>query len=279
MIDFSQSPAHEFGGLCEVLQELQRGETVPENLMVVGASARDLMHRSLGFDFPLRSTTDIDIGLAVPDKAAYESVTRAYPPTGNSGIRFRIAEKAVDIVPFGEIEDPVGTSKPTADEHPIDVFGFNEVFAAADIYLLPGGSKVRVPSPAGYCALKIKAWIDRSPNSWYKDAADMAYVCYWYQESELFFDRLYDDAHRDLIEEANFDADVGSMLMLARDIQRILGPSLAARLASLWDEPSRTKMASSETRDVVLGTNRNSEFEHRRKNYDLIHANLTVKRF
>lgn len=275
MIDFSQSPAHEFGGLCEVLQELRAGQAGLENIMVVGASARDLMHRSLGFKFPLRSTTDIDIGLTVPDKAAYESVVSAYPATGNSGIRFRIADRPVDIVPFGAIEDPIGTSKPTADEHPIDVFGFNEVFAAADVYLLPGGSEVHVPSPAGYCALKIKAWIDRSPNSWFKDAADMAYICYWYQESEILFHRLYDE-HEELVQQADFDSDVGSMLMLAQDIREILGSDLSARLGVLWNSASRRKMASSETGDLILASNRNAEFEHRIKNYDLIHANLTA---
>jgi predicted nucleotidyltransferase len=276
MIDFSQSPAHEFGGLCEVLQELRSGKSGLDNVMVVGASARDLMHRSLGFDFPLRSTTDIDIGLAVPDRAAYMSVVSAYPSTGNTGIRFRIAEMSVDIVPFGAIEDPIGTSKPTADQHPIDVFGFNEVFAAADVYLLPGGSEVHVPSPAGYCALKIKAWIDRSPNSWFKDAADMAYICYWYQESKTLFNRLYDE-NSDLVQAASFDSDVGSMLMLARDIRLILGSALAAQLEALWDSSSRRKMASSETSDLILRSNRNSEFEHRLKNYDLIHGNLTTK--
>lgn len=276
MIDFSQSLAHEFGGLCEVLEELREGKARLEDMMVVGASARDLMHRHLGFEFALRSTTDIDIGLAVPDKAAYVSVVSAYPATGNSGIRFRIADRSVDIVPFGAIEDPAGTAKPTADEHPIDVFGFNEVFAAADVYLLPGGFKVHVPSPAGYCALKIKAWIDRSPNSWFKDAGDMAYVCYWYQESNIFFDRLYDE-NEDLIQEANFDSDVGSMLMLARDIRRILGSSLSARLGDLWDSSSRRKMASSETGDLILASNRNAEFEHRLKNYDVIHAALSTE--
>lgn len=73
MSDLSAYSAHEFGPLCTVLRSVMDITATPgEQIMFVGASARDLIHRGLGFDSELASTMDIDIAIAVPDRFAYQ---------------------------------------------------------------------------------------------------------------------------------------------------------------------------------------------------------------
>ena len=57
-----------------------------EDVMVVGATCRDLLQGALGHDFALRATGDIDLGLAVSNWAAYDELTGRLPVVGNTGI-------------------------------------------------------------------------------------------------------------------------------------------------------------------------------------------------
>ncbi|WP_238815562.1 GyrI-like domain-containing protein [Nocardia brasiliensis] len=42
---------------------------------------------------------------------------------------------------------------------------------------MPSGYRIRLPTPAGYAALKLQAWCNRSANSEYQDAADLTSAC------------------------------------------------------------------------------------------------------
>lgn len=49
-----------------VVQELRKlSEINPDDVMVVGASCRDILHASYGHDFRLRSTHDVDVAIAL----------------------------------------------------------------------------------------------------------------------------------------------------------------------------------------------------------------------
>lgn len=272
MNDYSSLQPDEFYGLCEVLADLYQRIDAGD-VMIVGAAARDLIHRDFGFDFKLRSTTDIDVAVILAESDAYKELTDAYVPTGNSGIRFIIADQKVDIVPFGRIENPPGTSYPPPGNHGIDVYGFSAVYNSAVDYVLPGGVIAKVPSPAGYCMTKIKAWVDRSPNNELKDAADMPYVCYWYQNSPEIFESLF-SSHADLLAEADFDVDLASMYLLGSEVRSLLGPQLSTSLAEMWDETSRGRMSRVERFDSTLGNNDNRNPEHRLRSYNAIHSRL-----
>lgn len=272
MKDYSSLHPSELYGLCEVLVELY-DRISPKDVMTVGAAARDLIHRDFGHNFKLRSTTDIDVAVILAEKDAYKQLTDAYATTGNSGIRFIVADQEVDIVPFGGIENPTGTSYPISTNHGIDVYGFSEVYDAAEEYLLPGNLVANLPSPQGYCATKIKAWIDRSPDGEYKDAGDMSYICYWYQQSTDIFNSLY-KVNLPFLEIADYDANTASMYLLGSQVNALLGAELSAGLKRMWDKDSRRKMAWSETFDTTLGSDPNRNPDHRLRNYDAIHSRL-----
>ncbi|MDQ7902967.1 hypothetical protein RB614_00345 [Phytohabitans sp. ZYX-F-186] len=91
-----------------VVTELLAKSTRPgaDDVMVVGARCRDVLQSALGHEFPLRATTDIDLGLAVANWRACEELTETLPLAGDTGIRYRVVSGDVDLMPFGPAEDP-----------------------------------------------------------------------------------------------------------------------------------------------------------------------------
>jgi len=144
-----------------------------QDIMIVGAHCRDILRSASGQDSGLRTTEDVDFGLALADWAAYDELTRGLEPAGNTGIRYQIADVPTDLMPFGDLENPSGTVTPARRE-PISVWGFSEIFHASRPLPLPNAGTIRIPTIAGYAALKLVAWLDRSAWGTYKDASDIA---------------------------------------------------------------------------------------------------------
>ena len=78
--------------------------------MVLGAGCGDILHAALGHSFATAATSDLDLALALTSWDAYRTLAAAFPRIGDSGIRFRIADVNVDLLPFGAVEDPQGVS-------------------------------------------------------------------------------------------------------------------------------------------------------------------------
>ena len=203
------------------------------SIMVIGAHCRDLLHASFGRTDLLRATSDVDIGIAVDGDARYRQIVSSFPRSGTTEIRHTIAGISVDVVPFGDIEDPAGTTVLSSRRDSLDVFGFREVFGCSQEVLLPSGNRVRIPTPAGYTALKLKAWCDRSSHGEYKDAGDIAIACGWYQEDGEVHASLY--AQRtDLLLRADLDLDVATLLLLGEEVSDVLGSSRVDELSAAW---------------------------------------------
>jgi predicted nucleotidyltransferase len=115
--------------------------------MLIGAHCRDLLHAAFGRTDQLRSTNDVDIALAVNGYEQYRQITSFLPRSGTTDIRYSIAGMNVDIVPFGEIEDPAGTAALPGRSESIDVFGFRECFDRSNELFLPSGHRIRLSSP------------------------------------------------------------------------------------------------------------------------------------
>jgi hypothetical protein len=147
--------------------------------MIVGAHCRDILRGASGPDSGLRTTEDVDFGLTLADWAAFDELTKELEPAGNTGIRYQVADVPTDLIPFGDLEDPSGTVRPARRE-PINVWGFSEVFQTSRPLPLPDAGTIRIPTIAGYAALKLVAWLDRSAWGAYKDASDIATVLHWY---------------------------------------------------------------------------------------------------
>ncbi|WP_446225816.1 hypothetical protein ACTWPB_12525 [Nocardia sp. IBHARD005] len=225
-----------------VVALISGAETNDTSIMIIGAQCRDLLHTGFGRIDPLRSTHDVDVAIAVDGDAEYRRIIAAHPRSGTTDIRFSIAGIAVDVVPFGDIEDPAGTTSLPGRKEVIDVFGFREVFTHSIELRLPSGYQVRIPTPAGYTALKLKAWCDRSAIGEYKDAEDIATVCTWYQGDADTAALLY-EARTDLLIRAELDVDLASLHLLCEEVASLLGPVRLAELSATWDQTDRDLLA------------------------------------
>jgi predicted nucleotidyltransferase len=209
-----------------------------DDVMVVGATCRDVLQSALRHDFALRATRDIDFGLAVANWAAYDELTGKLPVAGNTGIRFQVAGVLTDLLPFGEVEDPPGTVTPAARQEPMSVWGFSEVFDAALPLPLPSGTAIRIPTVAGYAALKLAAWLDRSAYGEYKDASDIATILYWYSKSPAVDMQLYDTAPgQDILSAEGLDSSMAAARVLGTDIADVVGRTHTSELAGRWPGP------------------------------------------
>lgn len=150
---------------ARVVGELARNAGIrTSDIMVIGAHARDIIHSGLGHGAPPRRTDDVDLALALSSWGDYRPVTERYHRLGNSGIRYRIADVPVDVMPFGpDLERPPGVVTPPPRKEGWTVTGFQDVYRNAQMVdLESGGPSVHVPSPAGYTALKMRSWADRT---------------------------------------------------------------------------------------------------------------------
>jgi predicted nucleotidyltransferase len=130
----------------------------------------------------------------------------------------------------------------------MSVWGFKEVFSAAPPLPLPGGSNVRIPTVAGYAALKLAAWLDRSAYGEYKDASDIAAVLSWYAESIDVQNRLYDTTHgQDILVQEDVDDQAAAARFLGEDIATVIGDALMAELAERWPGPRGDRLYDSMT--------------------------------
>lgn len=207
----------------------------PEDVMVVGAACRDLHHYALGHRFVATATHDLDLALALPSWDAFRALAAAFPSIGSTGIRFRIADVTVHLLPFGAIEDPEGAAEPPTRREAVSVWALTEIFASALRLPLSTGVTVKLPTVAGYAAAKLGAWLDRSEWHESKDAGDLALVLYWYAESASAHDRLYEteDGNAVLIGESA-DVPLAAARLLGHDISAVIGAVRSAELMARW---------------------------------------------
>ena len=205
-------------------------------LMVVGATARDILSASIVGSLPTRATTDIDVAVAVPSWVAFDALTSRLDRVGRSRHRYRVSGVDVDVLPFGDVE----TSERLldwGDGARMNARGLSEAFAASECVRLPGGAEVAVPTVAGLAVLKLSAWSDRRLET-RRDAVDLQTITGWYMTG-TFLDELY-DTEVDLLEAYDFDPDLAAAHRLGRDMAQLLGGSARPALALLADDkPAR----------------------------------------
>lgn len=190
-------------------------DVVPaEQLMLVGAQCRDLLHWRFCRGVPPRATNDTDIAGTLNNWDHFEAIRATFRALGSTGHRFLIADRAVDALPFGEVESPTGTTRHPPGNQLMNVHGCTDAYLRADVLPLPGGLTVHLPQPPNYAVLKLHAWLDRSADHDYKDGPDLALVVHWYAGD---LDRLYAKPDQWALRRHDFDLRTAAAALLGHD--------------------------------------------------------------
>lgn len=211
-------------------------------VMLVGATARDIMLTFL-HDIPARrATEDMDFALAVPSWEAFENVARALTDdprfTMDKSMAHRILfhysatvpPRRVDVIPYGAGVGGEVFRWPKNDDVEMNVAGYEDAARAAELIGLASDLDFHVVTLPGLTLLKYFAWVDRRTTT-NKDAFDLALMLRQYGDAGNH-ERLYGEAI-ELLEAVDFDLDRASPRLLGRDVAELCAGTSHARLASL----------------------------------------------
>ncbi|GAA1140937.1 MULTISPECIES: hypothetical protein [Microbacterium] len=249
MRDLSKGDPRLLDDVDMVVGELRaRIGIVDDRLMLVGARCRDVLHSALGYEAEIGVTDDTDLAIALTDWQTYDRIAATFESRGDSGICFLVDGIKVDIMPFGSVEDPKGQVTPRARGEDMVVFGFEDVFSRSRELSLPTAGRIRIPTIAGYTALKLRAWIDRAAYGQNKDGKDLAAAIFWYGESPDVHERLFDtDDGLALLERLDWDRDLGSAFLLGVDVREELSTANGVDLSARWRATDRDLLSRSLT--------------------------------
>ena len=241
LLDFSQRP--ELALHASAVADVEAA-AAPLGIatLIAGAFARDLhLWYRHGIDVQ-RQTEDLDLAFALPDWAAFESLTErltasgAFRPSANAAHRLRHRTGLpVDFVPFGNLETRERKiAWPPRGEVVMDVFGFREALVTAREVLLPGNVRTKVVSLPALALLKIVCWQDRHYASPLKDAHDLHLILKNYLRAGNE-QRLWDEFRHWTDEEA-FQYELAGARMLGLDVGALLDDSGIDRVAGVLSE-------------------------------------------
>jgi len=197
--------------------------------MVVGAYARDLVLHH-GYDAIIqRATTDIDLGIRVPNWAVFEQLKeqllqKGFQTTANEHRLVSPENRQVDIVPFGQVaDDNTNIQWPPNGDIELTVLGFQEAHDHAEIVRIQNEPPIDIPvaTPKGMMILKVISWTDRTPGMRKKDAKDLRYLMANYEKIPAIRDALYEDAT--LMEQYGWDIELAGAYQLGVDAKAIAG--------------------------------------------------------
>lgn len=229
----------------EILREVAIGaEAEGVAHMLVGASARDvLLTHVFGLEIK-RATYDVDFAVAVKDWQQFEALRArliAHGTFKNGGkTQQRLYYKGadgeydyhIDLVPFGEISKGTGEVAWPPDLKTImNVTGYDDVLAAAELVEFTPGFIQKVVSIPGLAILKIVAWSDRGRGN-PKDAQDLIFIMDNYTNAGNF-DRIYEV--EEALDAGDGDPDVAGVYLLGLDIREVASASTLNTLQQILE--------------------------------------------
>ena len=208
-----------------ILEVLNAASSIKVECFMVGATARDIVLEQWGIS-PDRATRDVDFGVRVVTWEEFNLLCNVLTQRGfektNSPHRFLWNELPVDIIPFGELEEPKSRLD-WGDDIVFTTIGFEEALKCSHVVQIKG-KNLKIASLAGLFLLKLIAWNDR-PQERGSDAVDMAKImqCYLDVGNE---ERMY-EVHNDLIELLEpYDVRRASAALLGRDLKKFVVKNL-----------------------------------------------------
>lgn len=224
-----------FPGTLRAIAELARRTGV--DVLLVGATARDVALAAEGHDSVTRATKDVDIAVAVADHQSYVGLVTGLDRARNGNPhKFLVQGVEVDIIAFGGIEREDRTIE-WPDGTQLNTLGFAEALWSALELRLPDGLTLAVASLSAQVALKIFAWGDRG--HWTsRDAVDLRTLLHAFSEGRRL-DDIYADQHFHLLETYDFEVRAVGAHLLGIEVRRDLGDTVAARCVDVIDEDRR----------------------------------------
>lgn len=210
-------------------------------VVVVGASARDIVLH-YGHNARIqRATTDVDFGIQVPDWSAFEALKDHLLESGFSETRaqHRVISPGnvqVDIVPFGPVEDEESNiAWPPDGDWVMNVLGFQEACDNAELVRIQDDPPVDIPvaTPVGMAVLKLIAWTGRGADLRDKDAKDLLYLFTTYEKIPAINSGLHEN--QDLMEAYEWDIELASAYQLGVDAESIAEEQTYDAIAGLFN--------------------------------------------
>ena len=208
---------------------------------LVGAIARDI-HLSTNEELSsARATKDVDLAITINDEGQYNEVKAALVDTdlfeAHETETIKLIYKKsieVDLLPFGQIEQPNRNVTLTDPTFVLNMPGFTEIYPFVKDFELANGQIIKVCTMEGIVLLKLIANNDRPQRT--KDITDIEHII------QSYFD-LYDDdiylVHYDIMELYDTANSDYIRLVCARLIGRKMkimledSPKLAQRIIEI----------------------------------------------
>jgi predicted nucleotidyltransferase len=200
-----------------------RAKVPKVDILLVGATARDLILLFAHGIKPARGTEDIDLAFAAASWSHFEKLRRSLlssdlfrsHPSASHKLLYR-KDVIVDLIPFGGLENADGTiSWPPHGDTVMSVLGFEDALKSSIDALLPSGQQVSVVSLPMLAVLKVLAWLERRTSEPRKDASDLMLVLQNYLDAGNS-ERLYSEAAQ-LLENPDFDYERAGAWLAGKD--------------------------------------------------------------
>lgn len=211
--------------------------------LIVGATARDLVLHH-GYGTPIRRATyDIDFAVQVESWERFYAVkdsllTRGFVETRLQHRLKSPAERLIDIVPFGGIEqDNAEIYWPPNGEHVMNMRGFKEAIENAQLVLLRTSPELvcRVVTPEGLMILKLICWAERARELRAKDANDIQYLLTTYYSIKNIKVDIYEQDNIAETERYDWDQTQAACSLLGKACRKIVSEETFAEIQKLCD--------------------------------------------
>jgi len=204
---------------------------------VVGAVARDIHLSADAEAGAIRRTNDVDLAIMVNDEGHYNDLKTALIATGHftahpaENVKLFYKEGIeVDLLPFGEIEQPNRNVTLTDPSFVLNMPGFLEIYPFVDDIQIENDFSIKVCTMEGIILLKLISNDDRPQRT--KDISDIEHIIKVY--FDLYAGAIYEDYYDTM---ALYDTNQGDYLQLV--CSRVIGRKMKRLLDDSNDLKSR----------------------------------------